>query len=135
VVSYSTVLKVKNDDLSLRPGMTATAEIATVTRDHVLLVPNAALRFTPATPSRAPSSGGLLDSLLPHPPADSSSRRTPTRPIGSSQQVWTLVDGKASAIPVTVGVTDGRLTEIIGGDLKEGMQAITDNASLPKGAR
>jgi HlyD family secretion protein len=132
VVSYSTVLKVKNDDLSLRPGMTATAEIATVTRDNALLVPNAALRFTPATPAGAPPSGGLLDSLLPHPPADKSSQSAATKPKGRSQQVWVLVDGKPLAIPVTVGVTDGRFTEITGGDIKEGMQAITDNASLPK---
>jgi HlyD family secretion protein len=132
VVSYSTVLKVKNDDLSLRPGMTATAEIATVTRDSALLVPNAALRFTPATPAGAPPSGGLLDSLLPHPPADKSSQSATTKPKGRSQQVWALVEGKPLAIPVTVGVTDGRFTEITGGDLKEGMQAITDNASLPK---
>ncbi len=132
VVSYSTVLKVKNDDLSLRPGMTATAEIATVTRDNALLVPNAALRFTPATPAGAPLSGGLLDSLLPHPPADKSSQSAATKSKGSSQQVWALVDGKPLAIPVTVGVTDGRFTEITGGDLKEGMQVITDNASLPK---
>ena len=132
VVSYSTVLKVKNDDLSLRPGMTATAEIATVTRDNALLVPNAALRFTLATPAGAPPSGGLLDSLLPHPPADKSSQSAATKPKGRSQQVWVLVDGKPLAIPVTVGVTDGRFTEITGGDIKEGMQAITDNASLPK---
>jgi HlyD family secretion protein len=132
VVSYSTVLKVKNDDLSLRPGMTATAEIATVTRDNALLVPNAALRFTLATPAGAPPSGGLLDSLLPHPPADKSSQSAATKSKGSSQQVWALVDGKPLAIPVTVGVTDGRFTEITGGDLKEGMQVITDNASLPK---
>jgi HlyD family secretion protein len=132
VVSYSTVLKVKNDDLSLRPGMTATAEIATVTRDNALLVPNAALRFTPATPAGAPPSGGLLDSLLPHPPADKSSQSAATKSKGSSQQVWALVDGKPLAIPVTVGVTDGRFTEITDSDLKEGMQAITDNASLPK---
>ena len=132
VVSYSTVLKVKNDDLTLRPGMTATAEIATVTRDNALLVPNAALRFTPATTTSEPWSGGLLDSLLPHPPADKSPQRAATKPIGSSQQVWALVDGKPLAIPVTVGVTDGRFTEITDSDLKEGMQAITDNASLPK---
>jgi HlyD family secretion protein len=132
VVSYSTVLKVKNDDLSLRPGMTATAEIATVTRDNALLVPNAALRFTPATPAGAPPSGGLLDSLLPHPPADKSSQSAATKPKGRSQQVWALVDAKPMAIQVTVGVTDGRFTEITGGDLKEGMQAITDNALLRK---
>jgi HlyD family secretion protein len=132
VVSYSTLLKVKNDDLSLRPGMTATAEIATVTRDNALLIPSAALRFTPAATSGGPPSGGLLDSLLPHPPAGKSSQRAATKPKGSSQQVWALVDGKPLAIPVTIGVTDGRFTEITGGDLEEGMQAITDNTSPPK---
>jgi HlyD family secretion protein len=132
VVSYSTVLKVKNDDLSLRPGMTATAEIATVTRDNALLVPSAALRFTPAATSGGPPSGGLLDSLLPRPPAGKSSQGTAAKPKGSSQQVWALVDGKPLAIPVTIGVTDGRFTEITGGELKEGMEAITDNASLSK---
>jgi HlyD family secretion protein len=132
VVSYSTVLKVKNDDLSLRPGMTATAEIATVTRDNALLVPNAALRFTPATPAGAPPKGGLMDSLLPHPPAEKSAQGAATKTKGISQQVWALVDGNPLAIPVTVGVTDGRFTEITGGDIKEGMQAITDNASLTK---
>ena len=55
VVSYLAVLTVDNDDLSLRPGMTATAEITTAKRENVLLVPNAALRFTPPampTPAR-----------------------------------------------------------------------------------
>lgn len=132
VVSYSTVLKVKNDDLSLRPGMTATAEIATVTRDNALLIPTAALRFTPAVIAGRPPSGGLLDSLLPRPPADQSSQRQATKPKGSSQQVWALVDGKPFAIPVSIGVTDGRFAEITGGELKEGVQVITDNASLPK---
>ena len=47
VVSYKTILRVENDDLSLRPGMTATAEIVTARRDDVLLIPNEALRFTP----------------------------------------------------------------------------------------
>ena len=49
VVSYTTVLVVKNDDLSLRPGMTASADIETASVKDALLVPNAALRYTPAT--------------------------------------------------------------------------------------
>ena len=59
MVSYQTVLTVDNDDLSLRPGMTGDR------RDHhgasaqdVLLVPNAALRFTPAAAGAAQKSGG-----------------------------------------------------------------------------
>lgn len=128
VVSYQTVLTVANDDLSLRPGMTGTAEIITATRENTLLVPNAALRFTPpasgeteATPSR-----GLLDRLLPRPPDRASSK--PARPASdmATQQVWVLRDGQPVPLAVTVGVTNGRLTEVTGGELREGMQVITE---------
>jgi len=47
VVTYLTYLDVDNTDLSLRPGMTATATITAKQRNDVLLVPNTALRFTP----------------------------------------------------------------------------------------
>ncbi|HET7865007.1 MAG TPA: efflux RND transporter periplasmic adaptor subunit, partial [Burkholderiaceae bacterium] len=47
VVTYQTYLDVDNADLSLRPGMTATATITATQRSDVLLVPNSALRFTP----------------------------------------------------------------------------------------
>ena len=48
VVTYTTRLNVDNEDLTLRPGMTATATIQTSDRKPSLLVPNTALRFTPA---------------------------------------------------------------------------------------
>lgn len=47
VVTYEAVLAVDNNDLLLRPGMTATASVVTQRKQDVLLVPNAALRFTP----------------------------------------------------------------------------------------
>ena len=47
VVTYETVLNVDNSDLSLRPGMTATADITVKRIENAILVPNAALRFTP----------------------------------------------------------------------------------------
>ena len=73
VISYPGVLAVDNKDLSLRPGMTGTAEITTLTRDNVLLVPNAALRFTPPDPEAAvkkPNNNrGALGMLMPRPPS------------------------------------------------------------------
>ena len=63
VVSYPTVLAVKNDDLTLRPGMTGTADIVTVTRENALLVPNAALRFSPAVLA-APERGGASEGIM-----------------------------------------------------------------------
>ncbi len=47
VVTYSTIVSVENPELKLRPGMTATVNIITGTAENVLLVPNAATRFTP----------------------------------------------------------------------------------------
>ena len=132
VVSYSTVLKVKNDDLSLRPGMTGTAEIATVTRENALLVPNTALRFTPSTTASTQASRGLVGSLMPGPPSDNSSQRTVTNSKGNLQQVWVLANGNPLATPVTVGVSDGRFTEIVSGSVKQGMLVITDNVAPPK---
>ena len=69
VVTYKTILTVVNDDLALRPGMTATARITTANRENVLLVPNSALRFTP--PAAAPEpSGGIVSKLMPRPPRE-----------------------------------------------------------------
>jgi HlyD family secretion protein len=126
VVSYTTTLKVKNDDLSLRPGMTATAEIATITRDNVLLVPNAALRFTPAA-STGEQGRGLMGSLMPGPPRDSS-RQSQAASKTDAQQVWIVHDGQPVAIALTVGETNGRYTEVTSGDLREAVQVVTDSS-------
>ena len=53
VVTYLTYLDVDNSDLSLRPGMTATATITATQRNDVLLVPNSALRFEPTATGAA----------------------------------------------------------------------------------
>jgi HlyD family secretion protein len=125
VVSYSAVLIVKNDDLSLRPGMTATAEISTTAKQNVLLVPNAALHFTPSANVDRQQSGELVGSLIPGPPRGNSSSAT-AQAKGSSQQVWTLRNGRAIPISVSIGAGDGNFTEVTGGDVEEGMPVITD---------
>ena len=127
VVSYPATLQVDNSDLSLRPGMTATAEITTLVRDNVLLVPNAALRFTPPAPAVAEkkTNRSVLRSLFPRP------RRTPRQiappPIeGGSHAIWVLQEGRAEPLQVQVGASDGRMTEVTGGELKAGMAVITE---------
>lgn len=47
VVTYTTVARVRNADLRLKPGMTASMRIEVARRDNVLRIPNAALRFRP----------------------------------------------------------------------------------------
>jgi HlyD family secretion protein len=128
VVSYLTVLAVDNDDLSLRPGMTGTAEITTLTRENVLLVPNAALRFTPPAADQTASKSGrsLIGALFPRPPRQE--RKVQTVKNGTPH-VWVLQDGQPTATEVRTGATNGRMTEIIDGSLKAGMQVITEALS------
>jgi len=143
VVTYETELEVSNNDLSLRPGMTATVEIAVAQERNVFLVPTAALRFNPETPQEAapaaaPASGSrFVQSLVPHRP-----RRRPGGGRGGPRQggasprelsrIWILRGGKPVALPVQVGLSDGRRTMISGEGLEEGLPVILRaNATAP----
>jgi len=133
VVSYLTVLSVENKDLTLRPGMTANAQIVTTERRGVLLVPNAALRFTPAQAgggAQKSSSGGtsILSKMFPRPPR-SGFQRPAGQNRGDGQRVWVLQDGKPAPVKVSIGASDGRMTEITGGELKPGAAVITEAIS------
>lgn len=130
VVTYVADLDVPNPDLSLRPGMTATATITTVERTDALLVPNAALRFNPEA-ARAPAGGGgaaLVSQLMPRPPGGGQPKRAGTD-TSRARQVWVLKDGQPQAVPVTPGVSDGRLTEVTSDALQPGMAVIVDQAA------
>lgn len=124
VVTYKTVLSVANDDLALRPGMTATARVVTARRDGVLLVPNAALRFTPPAANAEGTSGSIVSRLLPRPPQPR--KQAPQAAASDAKQVWILRDGQPVPIAVQTGASNGRQTEITGGELKAGMAVIVD---------
>ena len=128
VVTYPTLLGVDNDDLTLRPGMTATAEITTIERDNALLVPNAALRFTPPEGASQPakSSGGLVSQLMPRPPRQAPRKAGNAGPRSTEQTVYVLRNGEPVAVPVTVGASDGRNTEIARGDLAPGTPVVVE---------
>jgi len=129
VVTYLTYLDVDNTDLSLRPGMTATATITAMQRNDVLLVPNAALRFAPATPAAAAAKKGLASGLLLGPPRNQRRSAADNASTAAAKQVWVLRDGVPVAVPVTPGISDGHLTEITAGELTVGMLVITDQKS------
>lgn len=129
VVTYSTELEVANEDLSLRPGMTATVDIAIVDKSDILVVPNAALRFDPVAAKAVGKPDAtkrtLVQSLSPG--GGRRWRGTPPPKAGSTDstpKVWTLKNGEPSEIVVTTGITDGRFTEIVGGDLTVGTPLI-----------
>ena len=111
-----------NTDLSLRPGMTAAATIVATERNDVLLVPNTALRFTPAAAAAAAAaaaSGSIVSSLMPRMPRRAARPQAGRQPTArAARQVWVLQDGQAVAVAVTPGISDGRMTEVSGGDLQ-----------------
>lgn len=129
VVTYKTVLYVDNTDLLLRPGMTATAELVVRHAQDVVLVPNAALRFVPSSQPQAPAptgGGGLVGRLLPRPQRGAATPAERAGVEGKQQRVWVLREGQPVAATITVGDTDGRMTEVIGGDIQPGVAVIVD---------
>ncbi len=123
VVTYDVVISVDNPDQVLMPGMTAYVSILVASRKNALLVPNAALRFRPA------------DAEKP--------RDARVRSGGAGGTVYVLDNGRPRAVRVALGITDNRLTEIVGGELKAGDQVIVEdrqppakvNANAPRGMR
>jgi len=112
VVTYLAVLSVENPDRALLPGMTCTATIQAETKRAVLVVPNAALRFTPPV-----GPGGLS--------------KTGVNFTDGKHRVWILQGAVPTPIEVKTGATDGRHTEILAGGLQEGMNVLTDTKGAP----
>jgi len=160
VVTYDAVIDVNNDDLKLKPGMTATVSVVTDRRRDVLAIPNAALRFRPELASggqggqRAAQAGaggaqnpgggaGAGGARQRGQGGDGGGRRDREGdneeggvPEAVKRTVYVLDAGKPTPREVTTGITDGRVTEIIGGDLKEGDNLIVSagqNANQQRG--
>ncbi len=98
VVTYDVVVSVDNEDLALKPGMTAATQIVIDERRNVMRVPSQSLRYTPAGRSAAAK---------------------------GAAQVWVLRDGTAEAVPVKAGLDDDSFVEIVSGDLKTDDSVIT----------
>ncbi|HZC38532.1 MAG TPA: efflux RND transporter periplasmic adaptor subunit, partial [Sphingomicrobium sp.] len=116
VVAYVAELSVSNSDGLLKPGMTATANIVTDSVKNALLVPNAALRFTPP----APPKNKRIFGGPPEEPKNAAVSR------GAQQQLWVVgSNGQPKPILVLVGYTNGSLTQVTGPHVHPGLQVIT----------
>ncbi|HEU0283058.1 MAG TPA: efflux RND transporter periplasmic adaptor subunit [Gallionella sp.] len=128
VVTYDVVVNVDNPDQILLPGMTAYVNIAVAERKGVLLVPNAALRFKPASADNQKRGGG-------HPGGAAGGDTAKSKRDVFSGKVYVLEQGELAPVSVSLGVTDNRNTEIVGGELKTGDQVIigeTQASGKPK---
>ncbi|WP_230368654.1 efflux RND transporter periplasmic adaptor subunit [Paludibacterium denitrificans] len=117
VVTYNVVVNVDNPDQKLLPGMTAYVNIVSKEARNVLLVPNSALRFKPANATLKKSG-----------PKSANAKE------GQPGTVYLLgKDGEPQPVPVRVNITDGKVTELVEGNLKDGDRLITEDNS-PKSA-
>lgn len=114
VVTYNVVVTVDNPELLLLPGMTAYVNIAVASHEDVLLAPNSALRFKP----RQDDGEGGPSASGPRPRKKSGNLDVP------SGKVYILQQGELQPVSVELGVTDGRVTEIITDQLKEGDRVV-----------
>ena len=133
VVTYETLLRVDNSDLSLRPGMTATADITVNRIENALLIPNAALRFTPPGPGEKEEDVGFIEKLLPRRPRRSGGGTPQAQREGP--RVW-VPDEKNSQrirpVPVETGFTDGSVTSASDGALQPGQRVIVGMEKMLK---
>ncbi len=133
VVTYNVVVNVDNQDLRLKPGMTANVSIVVAQRDAVLTVPNAALRFTPIT-------SGQADAAKPG--SKPAKAKGPDRAAGAgrgsitpSRTVWKQgPSGELEPIHVQTGISDGLVTELLSEELAEGTLVVV-GIERPKGER
>ena len=127
VVNYEARLSVSNQQGLLRPGMTATATIATQSTGKQMLVPNSALRFQPDAPQK--EAGGVLNPEI----GLQQNEQQATIGVGSRQRVFVIGDdGALRPIEVVTGQSDGRLTVVRSNELKSGMRIVTGKKASEK---
>ncbi|HVN97974.1 MAG TPA: efflux RND transporter periplasmic adaptor subunit [Syntrophorhabdaceae bacterium] len=148
VVTYDVVIKVDNNDLRLMPGMTANVSVIVASKDGILKIPNVALRYRPSekdgtTPTKPANDkavsrsqgtsdksgkgrdGGKGDGRSDPPQMT----KEASQPAQKSYAIYLLENGKPRRSMVTIGISDGSMTEITSGDVTEGQQVIVESVS------
>lgn len=131
VVTYDARLGVDNEELLLRPGMTATVSIVTREAKGVLTVPSAAFRYRP--PAVEQSGGWSLESMF-RPPMRRGNRDTRVQRTDGTRPLYVLKDGAPEMVYVKPGASDGDRTEIVSG-LSAGDQVILGSGAARQGGQ
>lgn len=144
VVTYSAMIDVPNPLLKLKPGMTANVKILIDQAEHVLKIPNSALRFQPNLPDeeleQAFKEAGESEFYARQKAAKGANAGAPsgrmglgsnrkTNPGGTRGRrvaLWVMEPDKSiRPVVVRLGITDGAQTELESGALKEGDKIVT----------
>ncbi len=140
VVTYTVEVNTDNSSGKLLPYLTANMQFQVDRRDNVMMVPNAALRWTPQPErivpdarsvmgkSRHSAGAGMAGGYAQRNAVDAAGTMVP------KSTVW-VVDGKyVRPVRIRVGITDGTMTEVQGDRLSEGAEVILSEVSTAAGA-
>ncbi len=151
VITYPVIVEVPNPELKLRPQMTADIPIEVATVTGVLRVANAALRFKPEESGEAPDRAAPPTAGQPaggvsgrpagpqagerHSGPGQGERRSSGEPQATeARTIHLLRNGAPAPVQVEVGVSDGRYTEVKGGELRDG-RVVEDRRGQTPAAR
>jgi HlyD family secretion protein len=157
VVTYDTIIEFANPELKLFPGMTAYVTIPVATAQHVLKLPNTALRYKPPMAAEevlalykrygidegAGQNAGADSAADESALARAAAQNAPRAPKAETAVVWKLhPDNSMEPVKVSLGITDHAYTEasaILKGELKEGddviIRSVTSKTPAPSGLR
>lgn len=136
IVSYPVVVRAKNPELKLMPGMTASISFEVDRREGVLKIPNAALRYFPEKEKQhvRKEDQKLLEGKIEQKSDEedevsenalSAEQRAELRSKRNRRHVWVADGLYIKAVEIQIGLADGQFTELVKGDLKAGDKLIT----------
>jgi HlyD family secretion protein len=132
VVTYPVVIEAPNPDLKLLPGMTANITFQIESKEDVLRVPAAALRFVPAAAQVWPEDKHYVETPAATPTEGKKSSATEKADRSRQRQqriVW-IKDGELlRAVPVTLGLIENQFAELVSGALTQAQEVVTGTAS------
>jgi HlyD family secretion protein len=134
VVTYPVVIETTNPGLKLFPGMTANISFEIETKEKVLRLPAAALRFVPTAQQVRPEDRKYVEDTT----TDASKVTTIKSATEKADQsrnrqhrnVWVQDGDLLRAVPLTLGLIENQYAEIIDGDLKEGQPVVVGVEAL-----
>lgn len=139
VVTFTVEVTTDNSNGKLLPYLTANAKFETARREHALIVPNSALRWTPRTELIAQSGENAPSDSPQAGRGRGPSTRRAEGPEATVGTLWLPQGNQVKSIRVRLGYSDGAVTEILGGsDLAEGTPVVVgeirDDSAVSSGA-
>jgi HlyD family secretion protein len=124
VVMYTVIVNTENSDKVLLPYLTANVDFTVSQQTNVLLVPNAALRWSPSSPSEIAADVRSQNSIDPLSDAKGAN--------GSQGVIWLKNGNYVRPVKVKIGTSDGSDSAVTGGTLKEGDEVVTGETTGPE---